>query len=132
MYATPEFREWLNTTVKTAEPFYADNIAPRHQAFDLLKSFIVGKPFIGNRLFKRMRPNEQDIYELRTKDLRFFGWFPVMDCFVAVSGDLFERLKNDQSLYEEHRINCHTYREKLDLDEPKYIPGAGERGVISC
>jgi hypothetical protein len=132
LYVTPEFREWLNKVVMQADPFYKTNARPRYQAHDLIKAFITGRPFLENRLFKRMSPNSDDVYELRTPDLRFFGWFPHKDCFVAVVGDTFERLKEEPSLYEKHRIHCVAFRREIDLDEPKYEAGAGEHGVISC
>lgn len=131
LYVTPQFRAWLSKDVKDATAFRASDAPPRYQAHDLIKSFITGKPFRETRLYKRMSPESNDVYELRTADLRFFGWFPKMDCFVAVVGDLFGPLKAEPSLYEKHRIDCLKFRNLLDLDEPKYMPGAGEYGVIS-
>lgn len=130
MYGTPEFKSYLGSVLKEV-PFYATNAPPRYQAQSLIKDFITGKPFRETRLFKRMRPNSNDVYELRSDDLRFFGWFPRMDVFVAVRGDTFTNLKNDLTLYELHRIATLDFRNAIDLDEPKYEPGAGEFGVIS-
>ena len=131
LYVTPEFRAWLKDTVMQAKPFYPDSMSPRQQAFDLLKSFIIGRDFHSNKMFKRMSPQSDDVYELRSDDLRFFGWFPKKDCFVAVVGDEFAALKEDKTLYEVHRLECIAFRNKLDLNEPKYIPGAKEHDVIS-
>jgi hypothetical protein len=78
-----------------------------------------------------MSPSGDDVYELRSADLRFFGWFPKMDVFVAVRGDTFTKLKNDPKLYELHRITTLEFRDAIDLDEPKFEPGAGDFGVIS-
>lgn len=132
MYASPLFWNWLHGPVMSAESFYSENAKPRYQARDLLKTYLSGKPFGSGRMFKRMRPASNDVFELRSPDLRFFGWFVRKDVFIAVIGDLFENLKADESLYEKHRIDCMNFRDQIDLDEPKYTPGAGEQDVISC
>ncbi|WP_158704421.1 hypothetical protein [Rhizobium sp. NXC24] len=115
----------------TATQFYADDISPRQQAFAIIKDFIAGKPFPGPRMFKRMRPGSDDVWEMRTADLRFFGWFAAKDCFVAVAGDFFETLKEDKSRYEAHRLDVLAKRIAIDLDEPKYLKGAKENDVVS-
>jgi len=132
IYGTPEFKNWLNTDVKMAKPFYSDSSAPAKQAFSLIKHFISGKAMRGSRLFQRMSPSGDDVWELRSDpDLRFFGWFPKVDTFVAVKGDFFGPLKADPSLYEKHRLTVIQYRKEIDLDEPQYLPGAGEEDVVS-
>lgn len=117
--------------VKAAEPFFDDSISPALQAWALLKRFIVGHAFEHPKLFKRMSPLTDDIWELRTDDLRFFGWFPRKDCFIATSGDLFANLKADEALYEKHRIAAIEFRAQLDLDQPKYAKGAKHDDVVS-
>lgn len=131
IFASDQFLEWLNGPVKLASPFYEDDVAPKMQAAALLKSFITGAPFLGSRLFKKMSPATNDVWEMRSPDLRFFGWFPCQDCYVAVSGDLFGNLKDDVSLYEKHRIECVQFRSELNMTEPKYMVGAKENDVVS-
>ena len=114
-----------------AEAFYREDIAPRLQAAAILKQYITGRPFIGSRMFKRLSPSSDDVWELRTPDLRFFGWAPMKDVFLAVCGDVFANLKSDQSLYEAHRISTKAVREKLNLDEPKFLKGANENDIVS-
>ncbi|ULR43160.1 hypothetical protein [Rhizobium sp. K102] len=127
----PKFHEWLENDVKVATAFYPDTIRPSQQALAILKDFISGKPFPGPRLFKKMSPKNNDVWELRTPDLRFFGWFYHKDCYIATTGEFFERLKYNPMLYEEHRINCLKIRDELDLDPPKYMQGANANDVVS-
>ncbi|MDX8526308.1 hypothetical protein RFM68_17550 [Mesorhizobium sp. MSK_1335] len=117
--------------MKTAKPFYDDSVSPALQAWALLKRFIAGQAFEHPRLFKRMSPLGDDVWELRTDDLRFFGWFPHKDCFIANSGDLFGNLKADKALYEKHRIAVIEFRTQIDLDAPKYAKGAKHHDVVS-
>ncbi len=114
-----------------AQAFYREDISPRQQAASILKLFITGKPFTGTGMFKRLSPSSDDVWEMRTPDLRFFGWVPKKDVFLAVRGDVFENLKNDKSLYEKHRIETKDVRHSIDLDEPKYLEGASEHDIVS-
>jgi len=77
-----------------------------------------------------MRPKEADVFELVTPDVRIFGWFPRKDVFVAVAGDVMENT-HGHDLYPGYRNMVIRQRELLDLDEPKWTPGASENDVIS-
>ncbi|WP_132589063.1 hypothetical protein [Rhizobium sp. BK068] len=131
IYGFPEFRKWLENDVKNAEAFYRGDLEPKRQAYAILKDFITGKPFPGPKLYKKMRPVSDEVWELRTPDLRFFGWFVRKDCLIVVSGALFINLKADSSLYEEHRLKCIRARNDIDLDPPKCLQGAEPNDVIS-
>ena len=45
-----------------------------------------------------MRPNRNGVWELKTPDVRFFGWFACKDCFVAAEAASAEQVKA-HSLY---------------------------------
>lgn len=130
-YAYPDFHDWLFNDVKAAQSFYAESIRPSGQALDILKTYITGKTVTGTRMFTRMRPITDDVWEMRTDDLRFFGWVPEPNSYIAVVGDFFEHLKADPSLYELYRIKTLTERAQLNLDDPKYIAGAQERDIVT-
>lgn len=129
-YAYPDFRDWLFGPVKKAKPLDRFNLAPRFQAHALLHDFVVGKPLRVGRAFKRMRPHEHDVFELVTPDLRIFGWFPKKDAFIAVAGDFMEKT-HGHDLYEGYRNKVVRERERIELDEPKWLLGASEDDVIS-
>lgn len=132
MYGSPAFKKWLFDDVMRAKAFYSDSISPKQQAYSLIKHFISGKPMRGTRLFQRMSPSGDDVWEFRSApDLRFFGWFPKKDAYIAVKGDFFETLKADKTLYDQHRLDVIQFRKQIDLNEPKYVPGAGENDVVS-
>lgn len=131
IYAAPAFVQWLKNDVMKAEAFYSDDIAPKLQAHAILNQYISGKPMRGSRMFKRLSPSSDDVWELRTPDLRFFGWVPEKDVFIAVCGDLFGNLKADKSLYETHRIATKKVRDSMNLDEPKFLQGATENDIVS-
>lgn len=129
-YGYPQFLEWLDGPVRRATPFDASSIKPALQAHALFLQFISGKPMSVGRQFKRMRPHERDVFELRTDDLRIFGWFPAKNIFIAVVGDFMENT-HGHDLYPGYRDLVVRERELIDLDEPKWQPGASEYDVIS-
>lgn len=131
IFGTAEFYSWLHGPVRSSKPFYRQDVKPAFQAHDLLVRFISGKTFDDSRLFKRMIPMSDDVWEFSTPDLRIFGWFQEKNRFIAVKGDFFEALKSDRSLYESHRMECIAHRDALDLDEPKYLRDGNYRDVIS-
>ncbi|MGG7519660.1 hypothetical protein ACQ3G6_17430 [Allorhizobium undicola] len=131
IFGLPEFFAWLQTTAREATPFYAGQAAVKYQIHDFLKQYITGKPLTSPRMFRTMRPVKDDIYELKTADVRIFGWFYRKDVFIAVKGDLFCNVKFDESLYEAHRIECLRVRGIINLDEPKFVAGALNSDVLS-
>ncbi|TPJ34283.1 hypothetical protein [Mesorhizobium sp. B2-6-5] len=103
--------------------------APVKQVFGLLQTFITGKPLVHGRQFHILHPEKQDVWELKTVDVRIFGWFHERNRFVAVRGASMEQCKNDG--YAEFRNEVVAYRAALDLDEPKFKQGAKIDDVIS-
>jgi hypothetical protein len=106
------------------------------QAFSaLMETFCGGTELEIPKDFHPMRPvgkgkNEQGIWELRTRDLRIFGWFPVRDVFVAVSAHTAKKVK-DLDIYPGLVLEAVSFRDKLDLDEPKFIKGDDPNAVVS-
>lgn len=129
-YAFPEVMEWLNGPVKSEPAFEPTNVSPAHQAYALLRQFNSGQPLNAGRQFKLMRPAERDVFEFVTPDLRFFGWFPRKDKFIAVAGDFMMRT-HGHDLYTGYRDKVVYERDALQLDEPKWTPGATEHDVVS-
>jgi len=78
-----------------------------------------------------MKPIENDVYELRTPDLRIYGWFRQPGVFIAVCGDTMEKTHNVDGLASAYRRVVEDHRNKLDLDEPKCQVGAEPKDVFS-
>lgn len=130
IYLFLEVKTWLEETVPDMAPFYGENIAPIHQAFGLFKDFITGVEFDEGEMFWRMRPAEDDIYELRTADLRFFGWFYRPKVIILARGDTFERLHTYQGMHAGYRDEVRRLRDAIPLDEPKFVVGARPEDVF--
>ena len=137
MYASAECRNWLDQELKLLTAVDSGNLPPRQQFVTILRDFITGKSFDYPRDFRRLRPIAEDVYELKTPDLRIFGWFPVRDSFVAVTVCSIEDVKTktqknwNSDLYQPYIDIVIKYRNDLDMDHPKYKQGAEYNDVIS-
>jgi hypothetical protein len=63
------------------------------QLHALAKNFIIGKPLEGPRQFRMLRGHPRWVWELKSIDLRVFGWPLERDCFVACRLEVIDNLK---------------------------------------
>lgn len=130
IYGVPTFVEWLENRLPQIESVLRAPDTPLEQVDAVFADFAAGEAMAYGKEFRRLRPGEDGVWEMRTPDIRIFGWFPNKDCFVAVFGDDASRIK-DHGLYAGYRDQVVRARNDLDLDEPKYLDGAEIEDVIS-
>ena len=70
------------------------------------------------------------MWELKTPDIRVFGWFLKKDCFVAVFGDWADRVK-EHDLYRGYRIAIRRLRRELNVDDTLCVQGVSPSDVLS-
>lgn len=70
------------------------------------------------------------MWELRTPDIRVFGWFPLLDHFIGVVANDATYIKKYR-LYEGYIGEVVRYRDHLDLDNPKFIQSERPQDVVS-
>jgi len=77
-------------------------------------------------MFHDMLPKEHAVWELKTADLRIFGWLCQPREFIAVCGgfkDDYEEPTKTKN-YGDDRDRVIAARNALALDEPKFVTGA--------
>lgn len=130
IYAIPEFIAWLDTVLSNMESVLGAEDTPLEQVDALFANFAEGQPMQMGREFRQLKPGSHGIWEMRTPDIRIFGWFPQKDIFVAARG-------NDASFIKEHRLYAGyigevvRVRDGLDLNNPKFLAGARIEDVVS-
>lgn len=131
LVGTPRFIKWLADVLPELQSSSIGcEITPLEQIDALFAEFITGRPLNHGRQFSCLRPADRAVWELKTVDIRVFGWFAHRDCYVAVRGDHADRVK-DHDLYAGYRDEVVRLRDQLDLDEPKYAPGDSADDVVS-
>lgn len=123
IYGVPSVVDWLNDTLPKLEAdFHEGKLSPLEQLFVFLEDFITGANFSHYEKAHYMTPEDRAIWELKTKDLRLFGWFYRKSVFIVAHIDTAYRCKQ-HSLYAGYRESCVRVRADMDLDEPKHITG---------
>lgn len=130
LYATPEVVEWITEQLPNIEQMVDSDIKPNEQLRSILRQYLTGKPLIQNRMFKKLSPATNDVFQLKTPDLRIFGWFLKKDEFIATAINSMENVKK-YDLYHGYINEVVRFRENIDLDEPKCLYGAEQDDVIS-
>jgi hypothetical protein len=131
LYGTPQFIEWLQGLLRGDEPSQRlGQTSPAEQIDDLFHSFLSGEPLIFTRQFRVVRAEENAVWELKTPDIRIFGWFMARDCFVAVFGNWADTIK-DHDLYRGYRIAIRRLRRELGVDANLCVRGVEPDDVLS-
>lgn len=132
IYALPCVISWLDEELPELPPQWGEGRqSPLEQVDFLFSEFISGSNVAHWKFCHIMKPEPgfHHIWELKTADVRFFGWFPKKDVFVIAQAGSAKVIK-DHGLYRAMRDVCVQLRERLDLDGPKAIAG-GYEDVLS-
>ncbi|MGJ4996221.1 hypothetical protein ACQR0Z_17465 [Bradyrhizobium sp. HKCCYLS3077] len=130
-HAGPKLVSWIQNDLPKLESNWKIEQRPDEQLDDLLQLFCSGEPLIVGWQFKSLVHLADGVWELKTPDLRIFGWFHRKDCFIGVIADTAERTKTYKLYAGYARVEVAKFRDGLDLDEPKFVPGADPHDVVS-
>jgi len=131
VHAGPKLVGWIRDTLPGLESTWKIEQSPIEQLDDLMQVFCSGEPLTYDWHFKSLTHVADGVWELKTADLRIFGWFHKKDCFIGVIADTADRIKQHH-LYEGYsRVEVIGFRNGLDLDAPKFVPGANPHDVVS-
>lgn len=115
---TKEVPTWKTGRLKAAQP-------PADQMDDILRKWISGDEIKYGPMFKDLMPGRDEVWELKTADLRIFGWVYRPKVFVAALVGYADWYKppNPTKSYNDAREKVLTARDALDLDPPKFATG---------
>lgn len=130
-YGTPGFVKWLrgHQSDKEKSPSGADQ-TPAEQLDWLLYRFTIGLPLIHIKDYRVLRHEIRPVWELKTVDLRIFGWFAQRDCFISVFGDWADKVK-DFDLYRGYRLEVRRIRREWGVDQALCVEGEFPDDVLS-
>jgi hypothetical protein len=101
---------------------------PAEQIDQIFHEFLRGMPLIYNKQFRFAEKNA--VWELKTPDIRIFGWFLKKDCFVGVFGNWADQVK-DHDLYRGYRIEVRRIPRELGVDDTLCVGGVSPNDVLS-
>jgi|GEM_PF-687075 len=130
IYASPRLVKWLDEVLPGLHSDLGVEQNPQEQMAILFEGFCAGTELAYGPGFHELIPSDKSIWELKTPDLRVIGWFAARDCYIAFVADTANRIK-DHHLYGGYRDEAERFRDQLDLDAPKFVPGKDPHAVVS-
>ena len=130
IYLVPKSKEWIERDLPGLQSTWQIELTPAEQLDALFYQFCVGKRLVHGDRYKKLDPRERHVWELKTADLRIFGWFPLIDVFVVCAIHDATRVKK-VGLYPGFRDEVVRIRNAMPLDEPKCIEGNEYDDVLS-
>jgi hypothetical protein len=125
-YAFPECVEWMRNAVpQMATGRIASAFTPKEQLIERLRQWMSGDPMAYGRVFHDMEPKSDEVWEIKTADLRLFGWMYRRREFIAVCGGYTDHYKEPTKIknYADDRRAVVLARNALPLDGEKYTKG---------
>lgn len=131
IYVSPYLAtNWLPTVLPTLGSTWNIEQDPLQQVDARVAQFVAGETITFSRHFRPLTPHSNGVWELKTADVRMFGWFPAFDTLLLVNANLAEPIKRLR-LYRPMIEEVIRFRDHLPLDHPKFIPGDDARAVVS-
>lgn len=128
LYCTDGFLDWFSTVLPTLKKD-RDALRPAEQVDRVLWDFVIGRPLVYNQGAKILDPMIDGVWELKTIDVRIFGWFAARSTFIATNGALRSSLV-PWAKYAPYIEEAKHVRNSLDLDEPKFLAGGALKDVL--
>jgi len=126
IYGFPSFQNWLMHDLPKLEPgrLKAED-PPNEQVDNILYRWITGKEIRYTRQFQDLMPKLDEVWEMKTADIRIFGWMYQPLKFIALFGDYADLYKgtNASRSYHDALRRVKRERDELDLDPPKFATG---------
>lgn len=119
----------LQKLLGTMQSQWNTEVSPAEQMDELVYNFSTGEILDYPRLFRDLKHHRKGIWELKAPDLRLFGFFANKDCFICT--DVADANIVKQYGYSGYIEQGAFRREKLDLNEPKFIDSKRPEDVVS-
>lgn len=129
-YASERLVRWFQGELPSLGSAWNIEVSPAEQLDAFLAVYIAGEVIRFRWDLAPIQPHRNGVWELKTADLRVFGWFYEVDCFVGVVADAAHHVK-EHNLYSGYCGEVVSFRDKIDLDEPKFLPGELPNDVVS-
>lgn len=132
LYGTQDLIQWLENVLPNLDhnELY-DVLSPQEQVLAVFAEYVGGEQFIDDRRFKKLNWNpEYFVWELKTEEVRIFGWVPEKDVFICCFGDSKDTILVEDS-YGRYIAQTVYVRNNLDLDDPKFVESGDLTDVVS-
>ena len=129
VYIASEAKIWMAVTSGLLIRERGRTLFHHEQVEQIPHEFIIGRPLAYDLQRKKLDPVIQHVRELKTPDVRLFGWFARKKHFVLVCGEMKRNLRQKR-LYDPYINKVVVFRQNLDLDEPRAVMGVTAESVL--
>lgn len=112
--------DWIDGTLVYYPRIRGRDLTPLEQVEALFHDFVYARDFTGVGHFVNIMPQGDGVYEMKTPDVRVFGWFYRTAQFIAHSGALKNDIKGTRAVGRIRREVVQA-RSRLNLDQPAFI-----------
>jgi hypothetical protein len=130
-YVSPLLHGWITGTLPGMASVCGVQLSPQEQVFSFVELFCAGERLAYGHQFKPLTHITDGIWEFKTTDIRVFGWFKQKDCFIGAVADDATRIKNHNLYVGYANVTTKQFRDRLDLDGPKFVSGDDPHAVVS-
>lgn len=125
IYAYPECIEWMRRVPTMVTGRVASDFTPQEQLVERFRQWMSGQPMEYGRMFHDMEPRTDNVWEMKTADLRIFGWMYKPREFIAVRGGYTDDYKEPTKAknYADDRREVVKARDALPLDGDRFVSG---------
>lgn len=131
IYVSPRAQDWMTNKLIDEVSDRILETSPLEQLDEFINTYCAGGQLTFERQFRPIRHISDGIWELKTPDVRLFGWFAARDVFVCSAGDTKYRVKK-YNLVAGYRDEAVRARLNLNLNEPSFVAGEDPHAVISA
>jgi hypothetical protein len=127
LYAYPRSFRWMKETVPTlVTGRWESAFTPREQLILRVKEWLSGDEIKDGPMFQAMRhPKGSDVWELKTDDIRLFGWMYQRKKIIIAAHGYADHYKEPTKIkdYADDVRAVMSARDALPLDGPKFVKG---------
>ena len=122
VFASKVFLEWVNSEMPAITPDHPDNDPPKVQLEAELYGFCCGFALAFGSDVRCLEPQRLSVWELKTADLRLFGWFCQKNYLVLHKGERKAKLQKWED-YAPFVDEVNRFRSDLSIHIPIYVVG---------
>jgi hypothetical protein len=125
LYALPDCFRWMKGVRGMVTGRIKSASTPYEQMIERFRQWTAGEPMLNGPWFHDMEPCSDNVWEMKTDDLRIFGWMYRPREFIAAVGGYADDYKEPTKTktYTQAMADVIAARDALPLDEPKYTEG---------
>ena len=119
LYLSAKMEIWMDSVLPYLPRDRCAQMLPLEQVEAIFESYISDPHFSGVGLIQRISPTPKGVVEMKTVDVRIFGWFWRPGQIIVHHGGLKKNLKDTEAV-NLIREDVVSYRNSLNLDHPPF------------